>query len=184
MRIHRPVRVLRRHWRRKHLRNTSGRCSLGPMGNFGGHAWATAENNGRIRPGRGPYFTRRVLPGLAPMLRKDALDSGVPRSAVDRSDRPTRGVVIPPEAEAPSPSDSAPSVGPTRIRASNAGTSSPAYVPTGCWPATAWPAAGSLRRCTAYRTGRTVNRSCCAHGEPGAAPATRPGHSSGRHPGT
>ena len=37
------------------------------------------------------------------MLRKEALDNGVPRSVVDASDRPTRGVVIPPEAEGPFP---------------------------------------------------------------------------------
>lgn len=75
----------------------------GAMGKYGGELWDAAERDGRIKPGRGPNFTKRVLPDLAPLLRKDALDQGIPRSAVDRSDRPTRGVLIPPEEGGPFP---------------------------------------------------------------------------------
>jgi hypothetical protein len=67
------------------------------MGIFGGPAWTDAEDSGRIRPGRGPLFTRRVYPFRAPALRRDALRDGVPRRTVDRADRPVRGVVLPPE---------------------------------------------------------------------------------------
>lgn len=68
------------------------------MGKFGGELWDRAERDGRIKPGRGPLFTRRVYPFRAPMLRQEALRRGVPRRTVDRAGKPARGVVLlPPE---------------------------------------------------------------------------------------
>lgn len=69
------------------------------MGTFGGEFWDRAEHDGRIKPGRGPLFTRRVYPFRAPMLRKEALRTGIPRRTVDRADRPCLGVVLPPEED-------------------------------------------------------------------------------------
>lgn len=62
----------------------------------GGHHWNTAVRHGRIRPGRGPLFTRRVYPSRTPRLRREALSSGVPRRTADRWDAPVRGVLLPP----------------------------------------------------------------------------------------
>lgn len=39
--------------------------------------WRRAADEGRLRPGRGPEYTRRVLPHRLPFLRQAALDSGV-----------------------------------------------------------------------------------------------------------
>ena len=66
------------------------------MGKFGGEPWDRAERAGRIRPGRGPLFTRRVYPYRAPVLRKDALRQGIPRRTVDKAESPARGVILPP----------------------------------------------------------------------------------------
>lgn len=66
------------------------------MGNFGGHHWDRAADTGRIRPGRGPYYTRRVLPTTVPVLRRAALEEGVPRRALDRWRKVVRGVLLPP----------------------------------------------------------------------------------------
>lgn len=66
------------------------------MGTFGGHDWDRAEAGGRIRAGRGPLYTRRVLPTRIPVLRVDALARRIPRSVVDRWEKPVRRVVLPP----------------------------------------------------------------------------------------
>lgn len=68
---------------------------------FGGYHWNKAEKDGRIRPGRGPLFTRRVYPSRAPRLRKDALSSGVPRRTADRWEAPVRSVLLPPAGPTP-----------------------------------------------------------------------------------
>ncbi|HIW92450.1 MAG TPA: endonuclease domain-containing protein [Candidatus Corynebacterium avicola] len=66
------------------------------MGTFGGHLWINAERQGRIRPGRGPYFTRRVYPSRAPRRRRDLLADGTPRRKVDSWERLASGIVLPP----------------------------------------------------------------------------------------
>lgn len=66
------------------------------MGTFGGELWDRAERDGRIKPGRGPLFTRRVYPFRAPMLRKEALRRGMSRRTVDKAGKPARGVILPP----------------------------------------------------------------------------------------
>lgn len=67
------------------------------MGTFGGHLWITAEKQGRIKPGRGPYFTRRVYPSRTPRRRRDALADGTPRRKVDSWERLASGIVLPPD---------------------------------------------------------------------------------------
>lgn len=69
---------------------------------FGGHHWNNAETSGRIRPGRGSVFTRRVYPSRVPRLRKDALADGVPRRKVDMWEAPVRSVLLPPAGPSPS----------------------------------------------------------------------------------
>ncbi|MEY8566422.1 hypothetical protein [Corynebacterium sp.] len=69
------------------------------MGAFGGIHWNQAARDGRIRPGRGPNFTRRVLPTRIPVLRTAELSRGTPRSAVDTWEKPVRRVVLPPLPE-------------------------------------------------------------------------------------
>lgn len=66
------------------------------MGTFGGESWRRAAADGRIQPGRGPIFTRRVLPALLPVLRCEARAAGVPRRTLDQWESPARGVVLPP----------------------------------------------------------------------------------------
>lgn len=82
------------------------------MGTFGGIHWEQAVANGRIQPGRGPYFTRRVLPTRTPMLRTDALARGIPRSTVDRWDKPVRRIVLPPLPDPAETAETAPRLGP------------------------------------------------------------------------
>lgn len=65
------------------------------MGTFGGFQWDHAADTGRIRPGRGPYFTRRVFPTRLPVLRKEALADGVPRRVLDQWLIIIRGVLLP-----------------------------------------------------------------------------------------
>ncbi len=67
------------------------------MGTFGGHLWINAEKQGRIKPGRGPYFTRRVYPSRTPRRRRDALADGSPRRKVDSWERLASGIVLPPD---------------------------------------------------------------------------------------
>ncbi|AHW65640.1 hypothetical protein CGLY_16020 [Corynebacterium glyciniphilum AJ 3170] len=69
------------------------------MGAFGGYHWNQAARNGRIRPGRGPYFARRVFPTRIPLLRTTALARGTPRSVVDSWEKLVRRVVLPPLPE-------------------------------------------------------------------------------------
>ena len=69
-----------------------------PMGTFGGKLWDRAVRDGRIRPGRGPLFTRRVYPSRTPVLRQEALQRA-PRRTVDRAERAARGVILPPPAD-------------------------------------------------------------------------------------
>ena len=47
--------------------------------------WRRAEKEGRLRPGNGPEYTRRILPKRVPFLRKDARESGkITRHRLDR----------------------------------------------------------------------------------------------------
>ncbi len=69
------------------------------MGEFGGYHWDRAARDGRIRPGRGPTFARRVFPMRVPVLRTAALACGTPRSVVDSWEKPVRRVVLPPLPE-------------------------------------------------------------------------------------
>lgn len=66
------------------------------MGKFGGRLWDSAAHSGRIRPGPGPLFTRRVYPSRIPVLRQEALSRGASRRTVDRAEKPARGVILPP----------------------------------------------------------------------------------------
>lgn len=68
---------------------------------FGGFQWVRAENTGRIRPGPGPYFTRRVYPSRIPRLRRAVLASGIPRRKADTWDAPVRGALLPPPGPTP-----------------------------------------------------------------------------------
>ena len=68
---------------------------LVPMGINGGSLWDDAAADGRIRPGRGPYFTRRVLPVRLPVARAGLVAAGVRRSVLARDYATlTRGVLI------------------------------------------------------------------------------------------
>ncbi|MCJ7857622.1 hypothetical protein [Corynebacterium kalidii] len=69
------------------------------MGAFGGIHWNRAARNGRVRPGRGPNFARRVFPTRLPVLRTTELARGTPRSVVDSWEKPVRRVVLPPLPE-------------------------------------------------------------------------------------
>ncbi|WP_420098094.1 hypothetical protein [Corynebacterium sp.] len=67
------------------------------MGEFRGELWQSAERAGRIPPGRGPLYTRRVLPTRLPEKRVCLMASGVPRRSIDRTyERVIRGVCLPP----------------------------------------------------------------------------------------
>lgn len=69
------------------------------MGNFGGYLWTSAEREGRIKPGPGPYFTRRVYPSRTPRLRRDVLADGVPRRTAAKWESPNRSILLPPAVQ-------------------------------------------------------------------------------------
>ena len=70
------------------------------MGESGGQLWQAAEREGRILPGRGPLYTRRVLPTRLPVTRRELTASGVSRRSVAKHhERVSRGVYLPPVPE-------------------------------------------------------------------------------------
>lgn len=46
--------------------------------------WRRAEREGRLHPGNGPEYTRRILPSRPPFLRKAAIAAGRTRHALER----------------------------------------------------------------------------------------------------
>lgn len=70
------------------------------MGEFGGQLWQAAEREGRVPPGRGPLYTRRVLPTRLPVTRRELTVSGVSRRSVAKyHEQVSRGVYLPPVPE-------------------------------------------------------------------------------------
>lgn len=67
---------------------------------------AIADAEGRIMPGAGPLYTRRVLPAVLPVRRRELVDAELTRSRINRLyTQLTRGIMLPRASPATRPDD-------------------------------------------------------------------------------